>query len=284
MKHHRVTRASGCLDRDPVNDHPNGTVPSGPANERLSLEATRAVVTGAGRGIGAAIVAEVPSLGASVLGVSRGREDLAHLQVENASRDRLHILSADLTDASQRSLVISEAQERLGGIDVLVNNAGVAFRAPASEADVDQFRRLLDLNLIAALDLSRLAYAAFRATGRGNIINISSVAGVATLPQRAFYGASKAALNHLTQSLAAEWGRDGIRVNAVLPWFTRTPMAAAVLSNDEWPRLIHEATPLQRVAEPEDVARTVAFLGMPASSYITGQLLAVDGGFLAQGL
>jgi NAD(P)-dependent dehydrogenase (short-subunit alcohol dehydrogenase family) len=194
-----------------------------------SLEATRAVVTGASRGIGAAIVAEMLSLGASVLGVSRSREDLAHLQVENASRDRLHILSADLTDASQRSLVISEAQERLGGIDVLVNNAGVAFRAPAGEADVDQFRRVLDLNLIAAFDLSRLAYGVLRAAGRSNIINISSVAGVATLPQRAFYGASKAALNHLTQSLAAEWGRDRIRVNAVLPWFTRTPMAASVL-------------------------------------------------------
>lgn len=248
-----------------------------------SLEATRAVVTGASRGIGAAIVAEMLSLGASVLGVSRSREDLAHLQVENASRDRLHILSADLTDASQRSLVISEAQERLGGIDVLVNNAGVAFRAPASEADVDQFRRVLDLNLTAAFDLSRLAYGVLRAAGRGNIINISSVAGVATLPQRAFYGASKAALNHLTQSLAAEWGRDRIRVNAVLPWFTRTPMAASVLSNDGWSRLIQEATPLQRVAEPEDVAHTVAFL-MLASSYITGQLLAVDGGFLAQGL
>lgn len=195
-----------------------------------SLEATRAIVTGASREIGEAIVAEMLSLGASVLGVSRSREDLAHLQVKNASRDRLHILSADLTDASQGSLVISEAQERLGGIDVLVNNAGVAFRAPTSEADVDQFRRVLDLNLIAAFDLSRFAYAAFRATGRGHIVNISSVTGVATLPQRAFYGASKAALNHLTQSLAAEWGRDGIHVNAVLPWFTRTPMAASVLT------------------------------------------------------
>ena len=249
-----------------------------------SLEATRAVVTGASRGIGAAIVSEMLSLGASVLGVSRSREDLAQLQVKNALRDRLHVLSVDLTDAPQRSRVISEAQNRLGGIDVLVNNAGITFRAPASEADVDEFQRVLDLNLIAAFELSRLAYGAFRAAGRGNIINISSVAGVTTLPQRAFYGASKAALNHLTQSLAAEWGRDGIRVNAVLPWFTRTPMAASVLASDEWSRVIQEATPLQRVAEPEDIARTVAFLCMPASNYITGQLLAVDGGFLAQGL
>lgn len=167
-----------------------------------SLEATRAVVTGASRGIGAAIVAEMLSLVASVLGASRSREDLAHLQVENASRDRLRILSADFTDASQRNRGISEAQGRLGGINVLVNNAGVAFRAPASEADVDQFRRVIDLNLIAAFDLSRLAYGAFRAAGRGNIINVSSVAGMTTLPQRGFYGASKAALNHLTQSLA----------------------------------------------------------------------------------
>jgi len=121
-------------------------------------------------------------------------------------------------------------------------------------------------------------------SARGSIVNISSITSQVALPSRVLYGTSKAALDHLTRALAVEWGGDGIRVNAVLPWFTRTAMTTKVLDDPEWSERILQATPLARVAEPEDIARAAAFLAMPAAGFITGQLLPVDGGFLAKGL
>jgi Tropinone reductase 1 len=136
-----------------------GTAFSGLNMDPWSLGDTRAIVTGAGRPIGAAIVAEMLGLGATVLGVARSREDLERLREVNPSAgDRLHVFSADLTAASQRRLVMVQAKDRLGGVDVLVNNAGVTFRAPASESDIEELRRVLELNLLAAFDLSRLAH------------------------------------------------------------------------------------------------------------------------------
>lgn len=249
------------------------------------LDGTRAVVTGASRGIGAAIVAELLRHGAAVLGVARSVEELRQLRDAHApAGDRLHTLSADMTDGPARARAIAEAKTKFGGLDLLVNNVGLASRLPAAGADLDEFRRLLELNLLAAFDLSRLAYSTFCKEGGGGIINISSVTGVRVLPLRVLYGTSKAALNHLTEALAAEWGPDNIRVNAVLPWFTRTTMTAGVLDDETWSRRILGATPLGRVAMPEDIAQAVAFLAMPASSYITGQLLTLDGGFSAKGL
>jgi len=119
---------------------------------------------------------------------------------------------------------------------------------------------------------------------RGSVVNVSSVGGSRVLPDRVAYGTSKAALDYLTGYLAVEWGPDGIRVNAVLPWFTRTDMVQKVLEDRAFERKLIAATPLRRLAEPADVARAVAFLALPDSAYITGQLLAVDGGYLAQGL
>jgi Tropinone reductase 1 len=250
-----------------------------------SLDGMRVVVTGAGRGIGTAIVAEFLRLGASVLGTSRTQSDLAALLAAHADvENRLKVFQADITQPQERERLIEHAKLSFGGLDVLVNNAGGTFRSPATESSSVDLQRLLDLNVFAAFELAKLSHPLLKASTRSSIVNISSITSQVALPNRVLYGTSKAALDHLTRALAVEWGPEGVRVNAVLPWFTRTPMTANILEDPEWSERILQATPLGRVADPEDVARAAAFLAMPAAGFITGQLLSVDGGFLAKGL
>ena len=158
-----------------------------------------------------------------------------------------------------------------------------AFRRAAVDTALEDFRQMLEVNLLATFALCCAAHPHLKAS-RGSVVNVSSVTGSRVLPVRIAYGTSKAALDHLTRSLAVEWGPDGIRVNAVLPWFTRTEMVLKVLEDRDFERKLIAATPLRRLAEPADVARAVAFLALPDSDYISGQLLAVDGGYLPQAL
>ena len=234
------------------------------------------IVTGASRGIGRAIAEELQARGAVVVGAARNVADLS-------ATDSLLPVVADVAQDADREALLAAALGRFGRIDGLVNNAGGAFRGAAVDTALEDFRQVLELNLLAAFALSCLAHPYLKAS-RGSIVNISSVTSHRALPIRAAYGTSKAALDHLTRSLAVEWGPDGIRVNAVLPWFTRTEMVEKVLEERAFEEKLLAATPLRRLAEPADIARAAAFLALPDSDYITGQLLAVDGGYLAQGL
>jgi tropinone reductase I len=240
------------------------------------------IVTGASRGIGQAIVQELLRRGARVLGVAR-KPDMSPPMVVQASIGNCHYLQADITVEKDRFRIIEKTRELFGRIDGLINNAGQAFRAPASATTMGDFRALVEINLFAAFALAQAAYEELRATS-GTLVNISSITGQVVLPNRLAYGTTKAALDHLTRSLAVEWGPDGIRVNGVLPWFTRTEMVKSALEDKAFERQLIAATPLGRLAEPNDVARVAAFLALPDSAYVTGQLIAVDGGYLAQGL
>jgi Tropinone reductase 1 len=240
------------------------------------------IVTGASRGIGEAIVRELLYRGARVLGVARNLDASSVLQTE-ATSGSCHYLQADVTIEADRLTIVETAKRLFGRIDGVINNAGRAYRAPASETSIEEFRSLLEINLLAAFGLARAAYAALRAS-RGTVVNISSVTSQAVLPNRLAYGSTKAALDHITRSLAVEWGPDGIRVNGVLPWFTRTEMVEKVLQDAAFEHSLVAATPLGRLAEPADIARVAVFLALPDSAYVTGQLIAVDGGYLAQGL
>ncbi|MBV8329745.1 MAG: SDR family oxidoreductase [Verrucomicrobia bacterium] len=240
------------------------------------------IVTGASRGIGHAIVQELRRRGARVLGAARNPDTSSSILVKG-STGNCHYLQADISIESDRLRIIEKAKDLFGRIDGLINNAGHAIRTPASKTSLDDFRALLEINLLAAFSLAQAAYEELRAT-RGTLVNISSVTGQVVLPNRLAYGTTKAALDHITRSLAVEWGPDGIRVNGVLPWFTRTEMVKSALEDQEFESRLIAATPLGRLAEPDDVARVVAFLALPDSAYVTGQLIAVDGGYLAQGL
>jgi len=140
---------------------------------------------------------------------------------------------------------------------------------------------LLEINVLAAFALAEAAYEELRNSG-GTVVNVSSITSQRVLPNRLAYGSTKAALDHLTRSLAVEWGPVGIRVNGVLPWFTRTEMVKKVLEDAAFEQELIAATPLRRLAEPADIARVAVFLALPDSAYVTGQLVAVDGGYLAQ--
>ena len=229
-----------------------------------NLNGKRALVTGGTKGIGKAICEELAALGAHVISVARSGADI----------------HADLV-TDRAKIVAAVGSEPL---HVLVHNAGTNVRKPLVEYDDATWHRILDLDLTAAILLSRDLHPVLCAAGGASVIHIGSVAGQFALPTGVAYAAAKAGLAQAARTLALEWAADRIRVNTVSPWYTRTPLAAPVLADPAKLAAIVARTPLGRVAEPREVATAVAFLAMPEASYITGQDLRVDGGMSIQGL
>jgi NAD(P)-dependent dehydrogenase (short-subunit alcohol dehydrogenase family) len=228
------------------------------------LDGKRALVTGGTKGIGKAICDELAALGAHVISIAREGADIC----------------ADLV--TDRAKIVAEVGTE--PLHVLVHNAGTNIRKPLVDYDDATWHRILDLDLTAAILLSRDLHPVLRAARGASVIHIGSVAGQFALPTGVAYAAAKAGLAQAARTLALEWARDQIRVNTVSPWYTRTPLAAPVLADPAKLAAIVARTPLARVAEPREVATAVAFLAMPEASYITGQDLRVDGGMSIQGL
>jgi Tropinone reductase 1 len=249
------------------------------SNGPWQLHGRTALVTGGSRGIGRAIARELAQLGASVMLVARSQDSL-----DEAIRELgVTGIAADVTDAAGRARIAAAVRER-GSLHVLVHNAGSNVRGLLVGYDDATIERMIALNLTAPILLSRDLHPHLRAAGDASIVHVGSVAGHVALPTGVAYAAAKAGLAQVARTLALEWARDGIRVNTVAPWYTRTPLVESVLSRPESLAAIIARTPLGRVAEPREVATVVAFLAMPASSYVTGQCLAVDGGMTIQGL
>ena len=192
----------------------------------------------------------------------------------------LRTLSADVATVAGRERVCQAAG---GSLQILVNNAGTNIRKRMSELSLDEYRRVQQVNLESCFDLCRLLHPALVRGAPAAVVNNASVAGLTHLRTGAPYGMSKAAMIQLTRNLAVEWAGEGIRVNAVAPWYIRTPLADQVLADAAYRQEVLERTPMGRVGEPEECARAIAFLCMPAAGYITGQCLAVDGGFSVYG-
>lgn len=243
------------------------------------LRGKLALVTGGSRGIGRAVVEELIGLGAEVMLVARDAAGATAAAAELGAT----AIAADVTTAEGRGRIVEAVLAR-GALHVLVHNAGGNVRGPLVSYDDQTIARLVELNLTAPLLLSRELHPALRAARGASVVHVGSVAGHVALPTGVAYAAAKAGLAQAARTLALEWARDAIRVNTVSPWYTRTPLVEPVLGRPEVLAEIVARTPVGRVAEPREVATAIAFLALPAASYITGQALLVDGGMSIQGL
>ena len=239
---------------------------------RWTLENRIALVTGCTSGIGLGIADELLRLGADVIGVAR---DGDRLNEWASQRERTRGIRCDVSRAEDREALFREIEK----LDILVNNAGTNIRKPTAEYTDDEYEHLRETNMDAVFAMCRAAYPLLQKAGSGSIVNVVSVAAFLPLGTGTPYAMSKAAVVQMSRALAGEWAADRIRVNAVAPWYIRTPLAEPVLKDPARLEKILARTPMRRVGEVAEVSGLVAFLCMSAASYITGQCIAVDGGF-----
>jgi NAD(P)-dependent dehydrogenase (short-subunit alcohol dehydrogenase family) len=242
-----------------------------------------ALVTGAARGIGLAVAKRLLADGFCVALLDIDGECLAKSVAALARPDDTLALTCDVANANQLAPAFAAIERRFGRLDVLVNNAGVAVFAPLMETSDGDWSRVIEVNLTGPFLCTKAAVPLMRRHGGGAIVNLTSISGLRASTLRSAYGTSKAALAHLTKQLAVELGELGIRVNAVAPGPVDTAMAKAVHSADIRADY-HDAIPLNRYGLEEELAEAVFFLCGDRASYITGQILAVDGGFDAAGI
>jgi NAD(P)-dependent dehydrogenase (short-subunit alcohol dehydrogenase family) len=248
------------------------------------LDGQVALVTGAARGLGAAIALSLADAGADVaLGVRRaGTGEGVAARIRDMGRRVLEV-DMDVTDLAAVQAAVDLVVERLGRLDVLVNNAGLGPANPAEDVTEADFDLTMAVNVKGTFFASQAAGRVMIRQGGGRIVNLSSQAGFIALPTESVYCASKAAVAHLTKCLAVEWGEHGITVNAVAPTFIRTDGTSAALADPAFEADVRERiAALHRIGEPMDVAGAVVFLASPAASLVTGVTLLVDGGWTAR--
>jgi len=247
------------------------------------LDGRVAVVTGASSGLGDRFARVLHAAGATVVAAARRADRLDDLAAQLGGR--LVPVAVDLTDADAREDLMAAALAVTGAVDVLVNNAGYGVPAAAETEPLEHFTRTLDINLVALYHLSQLAARPMLAAGSGAIVNIASVLGlVASAPiKEAAYCASKGAVVNLTRQLGCEWGRKGVRVNAIAPgWFPSEMTQEEMFDDESGFAFITRNTPMGRGGELDELDGALLFLAGDASTYVTGHVLAVDGGWLAR--
>jgi len=251
----------------------------------LSLAGRSAVVVGGTSGIGLALARGLAEAGADVIPTSRRRDqvEVAAAEVESRGRRALRVC-CDVTDRSSLQAALAKVLDAFGKIDVLVNCAGRTRRTPTLEVSEQEWQEILETNLTGTLRACQVFGRPMLERGYGRIINIASLSSFVALCEVAAYGASKAGVAALTKSLAIEWGPRGVNVNAIAPGVFRTPLNSQLLDGTERGREFLIRTPLRRFGKLEELQGACVFLASEAASFVNGEILAVDGGFLASGV
>ncbi|MCX4160130.1 MULTISPECIES: SDR family NAD(P)-dependent oxidoreductase [Paraburkholderia] len=248
--------------------------------DRFSMRGKVSIVTGGNRGIGRAIAQGLAEAGSAIAIAARDEEqsaiaigELQKLGVEAIS------VKADVSNREELEAMVDTVTRTLGPIDVLVNNAGIGFHANALTLEDDEWQRLFSINLDGVWKTSQIVGRQMVKNGRGSIINIGSISGlIVNRPQwHSPYGIAKAAVHHLTRSLAAEWAQSGVRVNAIAPGYVKTEIAST--EYEDYRHYWRDEVPMQRYATPEEIAPVALMLASDASSFMTGSVLVVDGGY-----
>ena len=248
----------------------------------FSLEGKKAIVTGAGSGLGCSIA----------VGLAQAKAEVAILDVmpeigqkaEELSRQggKFYGIQADLLNRESLRAGFETAAAKLGGVDILVNNAGMQVRGAAEDIGISAWDRLMELNVTAVFELSQMAARVMKAGGGGKIINVASMLSFFGGYRCSPYAASKGAVAQLTKAFSNEWAGMGIQVNAIAPGYMDTPLNTAIINDPKRNEEITLRIPARRWGKPEDLIGTVIFLASPASDYVTGAAIPIDGGYLGR--
>lgn len=250
-----------------------------------NLTNKRALITGGTKGIGRATVLEFLALGAEVLFTARHPDDVREFEAElRASGFKATGIQADVVSGDDLRAVVDWIEQQWGTLDVLVNNAGTNLRKPSTDYSPEEYRMVIEVDLLAPFEWSRRLLSLLQRGTKSSIVNVASIAGLLDVQTGSPYGMAKAGLIQQTRNLAVEWAGYGIRVNTVSPWFTQTPLTGPLLSQPDRLQRVIDRTPMKRVAQADEMAAVIAFLAMNKASYITGQNLIVDGGLTANAL
>ncbi|HEY8454684.1 MAG TPA: glucose 1-dehydrogenase [Actinopolymorphaceae bacterium] len=252
--------------------------------EAFSLDGRVALVTGGNRGLGFVMAKALAEAGAAVAVTSRdlGRAEQAATEIAKTTGAKTLGIAADVTQADDVERAVAAVVEAFGRIDILINNAGINIRKPIEEFDEKSWDLVQATNLKGPYLFAKAVSPHMKARGYGRVINVGSMLGLTGLPERAAYATSKAAVMQLTRVLALEWARDGITVNALCPGPFATDLNIPVIENPETNKYFVDRIPLGRWGNPEELGAAAVFLASDASSFMTGSMLVIDGGWTAQ--
>ena len=253
-----------------------------PSFELFNLEGRLALITGSSQGIGFALARGLAEHGATVIinGRDQSRVDSAVLTLE----DEGHTVFAsvfDVTDADEVRAAVDTIEEEIGPLDILINNAGMQYRAPLEDFPIEKWQQLLETNISSAFYAGQAAARHMIERGRGKIINIASVQSELARPSIAPYTTTKGAIRNLTRGMATDWARYGLQVNAIAPGYFKTPLNQALVDSTDFTTWLEKRTPAGRWGDVEELVGAAVFLGSDASSFVNGQVLHVDGGMTA---